>query len=818
MTSAPNTNSPRIIDRDAPRRISEAWNGGISKGGPEWYYFRCPLHEDKTASGSGKWLPGDDGNGDVRLLCKAKCSSFDLKKKAEEDCLIPPWVPTKKRSTKGAMEVWTNKGLIHLCSYPYTDEENNLLFEKCRFKDPETGEKTFRQRESDGAGGFIQWKVISVRKVLYRLPRLIEGIQAGQAIYIMEGEKDVELATSDGFYATTNFEGAGKWNDDYTKTLKDANRIVQVIDNDWAGYEHLNLVGSSLAKEGIELSWVVMPDVKEHGDYSDFREAGGSVERFDAIVDEAPIWTEKIPNPYPSPEEVRKAKKAKEKTEDQVAPFGCDENNVVQLYTQEAINIDYIELWTDSGTAGRFVKRYDRQVLHAKERGFFLWNGKKYTYDNKDFVKEMAKDVARSISEETNLAPPDKLKKFATKTLNESGLHSMLGSVKSMIAIELDDFNRDPSILNTQDGVVNLRTGAIEKHDKKFMCSQITACGYDPDAFNVFANDVVDDYYDLIPAYMEMMTWVCGDMETGYLDIPKLHYLQEVGGYCTSGFTHIQQAWFFEGGGRNLKSTFIDNLYFMLGEEKHGYSVTGRPEMFMRRKNGGENHIDNFSQLQDKRMCAVQELNSDDSLDEAKFKTVTGHTDILKGRYMRGEPFDIRNRAKFIFRTQFLPRIRNQDDGVWRRVRRVPFHNQIPEDQVKDGDEVDKTLRKEWSQLCAFFVRGLVRLLKRGSLPQPSCVEEMTKEYKEEMDVVGDMLDECFIKSSDNELTIMEFLRVHEVFCKKSNQSPYGKIELGRRLAAKGLKRGRARDDGTQVRTYAGYEVKPEYLSGSRYQ
>src|SRR5262245_61776687 len=71
-----------------------------------------------------------------------------------------------------------------VATYDYTDEAGKLLFHCVRYSP-----KDFRQRQPDGKGGWI-WDIQSVRRVLYRLPELLDGLKRGLPVIITEGEKD----------------------------------------------------------------------------------------------------------------------------------------------------------------------------------------------------------------------------------------------------------------------------------------------------------------------------------------------------------------------------------------------------------------------------------------------------------------------------------------------------------------------------------------------------------------------------------------------------------------------------------------------------
>ena len=73
-----------------------------------------------------------------------------------------------------------------VATYDYVDEYGELLFQVQR-KQP----KGFIQRRPDGTAAGSD-KLGDTRRVLYRLPELLEAVASEQPIFIAEGEKDVE--------------------------------------------------------------------------------------------------------------------------------------------------------------------------------------------------------------------------------------------------------------------------------------------------------------------------------------------------------------------------------------------------------------------------------------------------------------------------------------------------------------------------------------------------------------------------------------------------------------------------------------------------
>ena len=142
--------------------------------------------------------------------------------------------------------------------YDYVDEAGKLLYQVERMKP-----KGFRQRRPDGRGGW-EYKLGDVRRVLYRLPQVIEAVAAGKLITVVEGERDVHTLEAKGKVATTCPGGAGKWRKEYSEVLRGAKvAIIQDVDlpdpktGQRPGQEHAHAVRDSL--EGVAAAVKMLP-------------------------------------------------------------------------------------------------------------------------------------------------------------------------------------------------------------------------------------------------------------------------------------------------------------------------------------------------------------------------------------------------------------------------------------------------------------------------------------------------------------------------------------------------------------------------------
>lgn len=159
--------------------------------------------------------------------------------------------------------------------YDYLDENNNILFTKIRTVDPITKSKSFYSgHEVDG--NFIN-NLENTRKVLYRLPEILQAINNNQTIYLVEGEKDVETLMKHGLVATTT-HSTSYWSPEFTTILKDAD-VVILFDYDKAGFERKERLIKKLTGNVKQLRYVDlvgMEYTEKHGkDVSDWLDEMG---------------------------------------------------------------------------------------------------------------------------------------------------------------------------------------------------------------------------------------------------------------------------------------------------------------------------------------------------------------------------------------------------------------------------------------------------------------------------------------------------------------------------------------------------------------
>ena len=210
----------------------------------------------------------------------------------------PPPKPNGKDPAAEAKKIVTAR-------FDYSDEAGNLLFqvERVEFQNADGSfvlkdgkrKKTFRQRRPDPeCPGWI-WNIDGVAAVPYRLAELIEAIDNGNFVVIVEGEAKVDLLRDWNVPATCCAGGANKWRAEHSGFFGGAD-VVIVPDNDAHGREHADIVAQSLQGIAKRVRVLELPGLAPKGDVIDWsRVEGNTVEALHYLIDwQAKDWTAPI--------------------------------------------------------------------------------------------------------------------------------------------------------------------------------------------------------------------------------------------------------------------------------------------------------------------------------------------------------------------------------------------------------------------------------------------------------------------------------------------------------------------------------------------
>ncbi len=442
--------------------------------------------------------------------------------------------------------------------------------------------------------------------------------------------------------------------------------------------------------------------------------------------------------------------------------------------------------FTDKANGELFVRLYRDRVRYSPGIGWLEWDGTRWRPDEDGAAQRYAKRVAdHRMMEALAAGDPDTRKKAKGDAVKCEAAKRILATLtmaqtETPLIVPQRNLDHDHFLLNTSSGTVDLRTGALRDHDQADLITKRTGAAYDPDAE--------------CPRFEEFILEVLGG------DRDLRWYVQKSLGYACTGDTREQCFWLAHGSGRNGKSTLFEAVREVLGD----YARTAPAETFMPRQ--ARDSTNDIASLRGQRFVITNEAGEGRKFDEEVLKRMTGG-DTVSARFMYREWFEFRPVMKLFIAANHRPEIRGQDDGIWRRVRLIPFEVSF---RGREDRTLPTALRAEASGILRWLVQGAIGWFNEG-LGTNQRVTEATDGYREESDELGEFVAECCVTGHpDHYYAPSAGLYAAYAHWAKARgvQKPMTQTMLGRRLRDRGFKTDRS-PSGT-VRIWKGISVSPE--------
>ncbi|MDR1930408.1 MAG: DUF5906 domain-containing protein [Treponema sp.] len=439
--------------------------------------------------------------------------------------------------------------------------------------------------------------------------------------------------------------------------------------------------------------------------------------------------------------------------------------------------------FTDSTNAQRLIREHGRDIRYnAAWKKWVVWNGTYWQTDNGALIHEKGLEMVRNIYDEL-LKTADyrdrmEIEKYAmlSESVRRREAFVKAASWVSSLNISSDDLDRNPWLLNVQNGTINMETGEFREHRQEDMITRMARTAYD---------STVD-----CPAWKQFIREIMnynGDIIT---------FLQTIAGWAVTGDTSEQTMFILFGSGANGKSTFLNTIMYLLGD----YAIATPTETFMKRN--GEQISNDIARLRGTRFVTTTEAEQGKRLSEPLIKQITGN-DRMTARFLYGEFFNFVPTFKIFMATNHKPVIRGTDYGIWRRIKLIPFTTRI-EEEMQDK-HLEEKLRAESSGILNWLLEGTARWRREG-LKAPRAILNATDEYRGEMDVIGNFLKECCIQNPGCSIRIRELFKAYQGWCDENNEHACSERFFSLRLKEMGYERTRT----AEARYWRGLMLLPE--------
>lgn len=426
-----------------------------------------------------------------------------------------------------------------------------------------------------------------------------------------------------------------------------------------------------------------------------------------------------------------------------------------------------------------------RFLFEHGARGWLVYESGAWRPAGKGEVVEQAKGLGAHLLREAAGETLDtdkttRVTKLVNRAMSSAGINAAMQLVESdpRIAASPTEFDRDPDILNVQNGVLHLPSLQLRPHDPAFRLSRQCPVPYEPSA--------------IAPQWGHFLAAVSRN------DPDWIDYLQRACGYTLSGSVVEELLFFLLGHGANGKSVFANIQRRIAGT--YGTAV---PAGFLNvSKRDGESSTPSMATLPGARLALANEVEAGARL-SAQIVKVACSTELIAARANYGNPFLFLPTHKLWVRGNHKPVVTDNDEGIWRRIVLIPFDRNFAPDER--DTELETRLFGEAPGILLWMLRGYTEYRRRGLKPTGR-IAAASLSYRKESDVLGQWIDEAATLDPGGEALQGIAYADYQTWCGGQGLRPIAKKSFTRGLVERGITE-RQQSSGARQRLYVGLRL-----------
>lgn len=721
----------------------------------------CPAHADAHAS-----LTITRGERGTLIHCHAGCEVDDILKAVglkKRDLFTEDTVETK--------EPWrtfieNREGLRIEAVYHYHDVETSAYaFSKVRL----TGKKMLfgilrNGRFQYGFGGKSRKQLAPA---LYGdLQAVRQTISKGDTVYYVEGEKDVNTLTRNGFVSLTA-GGVNDWLPEFAELFRGAN-VVILADNDVPGQKLAKTVLGDLQDIAASARIITPMPTMPHGDVSDYLQ-NHTRNDFLVMIQEPAVTEKSIP------------------TRDKNA------NSEVDVLVTRLQQLDAFHRFpmNDRGNAELYAAVFGKISRYCPiAKDFMAYDGVRWRLDvegmkarsNAKLLADAAVRYAAAI-ETDDKSKMDYLKHTA-RLMDYRARTIMLNDSRDLSYIDRAELDKGDYLINTRNCVVDLSGNEpkVLEHDPDLLLSKVCEVNFDPEA--------------------TCPLWINSLNEIMQEDQGKIDYLQKLLGLSLTGCTKEEKMFILFGStSRNGKSTACETALTILGD----YATTISPEtLAIKRNTDSRNASPDIAKLNGVRLVIANEPPKRMLLDTSLLKTMTGR-DTITARFLHENEFEFMPKFKLFLNSNYLPIANDLTIFKSGRISVLPFNKHFSE--AEQDKNLKEKLLQERNGIFQWMIQGWFKYKMEGLEP-PESIKESTREYAADSDKMGKFIDETLIKTPGQNISAKQAYDVYTKWCDDAGFGVENKSNFFSELKSRGLFAATATVDGKTVKNaIRGYSI-----------
>lgn len=312
----------------------------------------------------------------------------------------------------------------------------------------------------------------------------------------------------------------------------------------------------------------------------------------------------------------------------------------------------------------------------------------------------------------------------------------------------------DANLIAFRNGIYNIIDDSFVPFSPEIIITNKIPWDYNPAAYS----EIVDNTLNKI---------ACQDKQIRML-------LEEVIGYCMYRRNELGKAFILIGDRSNGKSTFLDMVKTMLGDENIASLDLGElgerfktAELFGKLANIGDDIGDEFI------------------ANASVFKKlVTGERISVERKGQ--DPFEFNNYSKLLFSANNIPRIKDKTGAVQRRLTIIPFDATFSVNDPDFDPYIKYKLRERepMEYMIKLGLEGLKRITLNQKFTSSKRVEQELEEYEESNNPIIGFYKEVGIEEIENEPT-KDVYKKYQEYCLANNLQALSNIEFSKQVKRK---------------------------------
>lgn len=314
----------------------------------------------------------------------------------------------------------------------------------------------------------------------------------------------------------------------------------------------------------------------------------------------------------------------------------------------------------------------------------------------------------------------------------------------------------DANLIAFNNGVLNVVTMEFTSFSPEYIITNKIPHDYNPNAKS-----------ELLDCTIKKLA--CNDK-----NVERLLY--EAVGYCFYRRNELRKSFFLLGEKRNGKSTFLDMIATLLGEENtSNLDLCEIGDRFR------------TAELTGKLANIGDDINDEWISNTSIFKKVVSGDTITVERKGK-DPYRLKSYAKFFFSANSLPRLgRGKDSGaVLDRLVVIPFEATFSKDDADYDPFIKYKLREEdvMEALIAKAVPALREVLADQEFTQCSRIKDSMTEFEKTNNPILEFFDEIDVSDYDNE-PVRTVYKKYVSFCLSNNLQAISALEFQKQIRRK---------------------------------